>query len=358
METEIIKKKRGRKPKNREIVEINNLNKTFEQVNVADKKKRGRKKKYEIENFNKIINRDLFSNFNHSIAYSDDEEYTQVNNSITVPSSLNTHTESKQVKNILFGNLNITVSKKINDSNINNSTTIRTNIDVEKENNLVHTKRRTTIVENEYSDEEKEIPIEEILNLNQDNFEKYYKNNKKYLSNFTENNKEQHLKRLRVITTLKNVIKDSVWPEKTDVCCWWCCHKFNNSPCTLPIKYDEYKKKYDFVGIFCSWNCTKSYNLHKKDHKMYERAQLITLIVKQLYGIESAISIKSAPYRECLKMFGGYMTIEEFRNEFSIVDAYKLNLTNFNYIYPEITEVTNVNVKKTNNNLRLTRIKN
>ena len=73
-ESLIIKKKRGRKPKNRDINEQieSNLNQ------ITEKKKRGRKKKYEIDNFNKIVNRDLPNNFNHKIAYSDDEEYDQI----------------------------------------------------------------------------------------------------------------------------------------------------------------------------------------------------------------------------------------------------------------------------------------
>jgi hypothetical protein len=82
---------------------------------------------------------------------------------------------------------------------------------------------------------------------------------------------------------------------------------------------------------------------------------LITLLEKKMYGITSAITIKSAPFRECLKMFGGYMTIEEFRNDFSIVDEYQLNLIKFRYVYPEITEVTNINVKSNKNKLRISR---
>ena len=77
-----------------------------------------------------------------------------------------------------------------------------------------------------------------------------------------------------------------------------------------------------------------------------------------MHGIESAISIKSAPFRECLKLFGGYLTIEEFRNSFFKVDSYNLNLLNFKYIYPEITEVTKLDiVSNNNNNLRLCRNK-
>jgi hypothetical protein len=46
---------------------------------------------------------------------------------------------------------------------------------------------------------------------------------------------------------------------------------------------------------------------------------------------------------------------EEFRNDFSIVDEYQLNLIKFRYVYPEITEVTNINVKSNKNKLRISR---
>ena len=321
----LTKKKRGRKPKNVYI---------SEQVPemVTEKKKRGRKKKYEIENFEKNLNREQLNNFNHNIIYSDDDEKCEI-----IP--------DKQIKKISFGNLDITVSKKVDPVQIE-----------EYRSNMKTTGKESCIDENEYSDEETEIPIENVLSLNQENFEKYYKDRKKYISEFNTTSVDKSLKRLRVVTTLKNVITEDEWPEKTDTCCWWCCHKFTTSPCTLPIKYDSLRKRYTFVGIFCSWNCTKAYNFDKNDQRKYERAGLITLLIKELYNIEECIIIKSAPYRQTLKMFGGYMSIDEFRNNSSVVDSYHMNLRNYNYIYPEITEVTNVNVKSEKKNLRLSRV--
>jgi hypothetical protein len=329
----VIKKKRGRKPKNHNVELVNQ-----EQTTIIEKKKRGRKKKYEIENFEKILNRDLLNNFNHNIAYSDDDEANVENN-------------DKQVKKISFGNLDITVSKQVNtvDDYRNN---IIQGIKTTSTNEPMEDRCGNCMIdENEYSDEEKELPMEAVLDLNQQKFESYYKNNKKYISS----EKDQKLKRFRIVTTLKNTISEDNWPSKTKVCCWWCCHQFNNTPCTLPLSYDSYKNTFTFTGIFCSWNCTKAYNFNKNDHKKFERGELITLLVKKMYGITSAITIKSAPFRECLKMFGGYMTIEEFRNDFSIVDEYQLNLIKFRYVYPEITEVTNINVKSNKNKLRISR---
>ena len=327
-----VKKKRGRKPKNFYNTETDEIKET---AVLVEKKKRGRKKKYEIENSDKILNRNEVNNFDHKIAYSDDEE---------VP------IEDKCVKKIAFGNLDITVSKKMNESSDKYRDTIL-------KSNKGSTNTNINIDEWE-SDEEKEIPIENILNLNQENFEKYYKGVKKYVpgtfSEIADNN--ESIKRIRVVTCIKNVLNFDEWPDKTDICCWWCCHKFDNTSCTLPTKYDSLRKRFTFVGVFCSWNCTKAYNFDKCDCLVGQRSGLITLLVQQMYGITRAINIKAAPPRQALKMFGGYLSINEFRNNQSIVDSYHLKLLNYNYIYPEITEVTNVKFKSTAKNLRLSRV--
>ena len=328
--SEEIKKKRGRKPKN------TSESSTPSDSIIIEKKKRGRKKKYEVENFYKLKNKDLMNNFDHNIVYSDDDETNQ------------NGSNEKQIKKVSFGNLDIIVSKTIKEDDNYRNNIINEINKASKINSLIN--------ENEYSDEEEIIPVESIINLNQENFEKYYKENVKYNTKESENfNKEKSIKRLRVVTTLKNVIKDSRFPEKTNVCCWWCCHQFDTSPCTLPIDYDPSRKKYTFIGIFCSWNCTKSYNLNSISNKKFERSELITLLIKQIYGITHAVGIKSAPPRESLKMFGGYMDISEFRNDFSIVSEYNINLIKFNYIYPEVTEITNLNIKNNKKNLRLSR---
>ena len=342
--SDIVKKKRGRKPKNfytdlETQVSLPVVSETNE------KKKRGRKKKYEIENFKKINNREQLNNFNHHIAYSDDDDPIETDN----------------VKKVSFGNLDITVVKKnsTDQENFRNKFSIPTPKPTPNSNLILNPEVNETnsvINENEYSsDEEKEIPIENILSLNQENFEKYYKENKKYVTDFSETIKDQSLKRIRVISTLKNVITESEWPEKVESCCWWCCHPFECSPCTLPYKYDSLRKRFYFIGVFCSWSCTKSYNFERNDHKKYERSGLITLLIQQLYGITKAIAIKTAPPRQSLKMFGGYMNITEFRNTDSVVDAFKINQLNFNFTHPEITEVTNVKIKKEKKDLRLTR---
>jgi hypothetical protein len=77
-------------------------------------------------------------------------------------------------------------------------------------------------------------------------------------------------------------------------------------------------------------------------------------LVQQIYGIRQAIGIKPAPPRQTLKMFGGYLEIDEFRAP-SDIDGYQINLVKFNYIHPEITEIRNVKSKPEKKTLRLSR---
>jgi hypothetical protein len=315
------KKKRGRKPKNH----------TFEDEQppvVVEKKKRGRKKKYEIENFEKILHRDNENNFNHNVVYSDDE---------------NVITEDSCVKKISFGNLDITVSKKIENEDISQF-------------KLKTRASGILINQDEYSsDEEKEVDVSSFVNNVQT-----FSENKKYIPKIASecNNVGESLKNIKIFTTTKNQINEPTqWPDTCDVCCWWCCHKFKNAPCTLPTKYDPLRKRFTFCGLFCSWSCVKAYNFDRSDHKKYECSSLISLLLQQLYGTAQAIRVKPAPPKQCLKMFGGYLDIDDFRDPDIDISGYHLNLIKFNYIYPEIIEVRNVKVKQEKKNLRLCRPK-
>jgi hypothetical protein len=107
-----------------------------------------------------------------------------------------------------------------------------------------------------------------------------------------------------------NANNEKTWPESTNTYCWWCCHPFTNTPCSLPEYYK--KEKFYVSGCFCSFNCTASYNFSKNDDDIWERFSLLNLMYKKLYN-HKFVKINLAPPRETLKIFGGYLSIEEFR---------------------------------------------
>jgi hypothetical protein len=277
---------------------------------------------FRIENFEKILHRDSENNFNHHIIYSDDESAS---------------VEADCVKKVSFGNLDITVSKKTETEDINEFKfkTRASGILIDKD---------------EYSsDEDKEVPIE--------SFVKTFSQEKSYTPKIVSECKTELnvAKKINVFTTTKEQVKECTeWPETCNVCCWWCCHTFEGTPCTLPIKYDSHRKRFTFVGLFCSWNCVKAYNADRNSHQRHECTSLISLLIQQLHGITKSVNIKAAPPRQTLKMFGGYLDIDEFRGPRG-VDEYKMNLIMFNYIYPQITEITHVKQKCEKKNLRLSR---
>jgi hypothetical protein len=96
--------------------------------------------------------------------------------------------------------------------------------------------------------------------------------------------------------------------------CWWCCHEIPDEPLRLPYKYDPMKDKFSIMGAFCSWGCMKTFNLDRNgvNHGGIV-CQNILLMRKKLCGTRYSLGIQCAPNRFALKMFGGQLTIEEFR---------------------------------------------
>ena len=105
-------------------------------------------------------------------------------------------------------------------------------------------------------------------------------------------------------------------PEQTDVYCFWCCHGFTGRPCVLPQACIE--SVWRVYGNFCSPSCGLSYLMNETmdTHIRWERIALLS----RLYGGER---IYPAPSRECLAVFGGTMTIDEYR---TLVDEHKLRV--------------------------------
>jgi hypothetical protein len=190
--------------------------------------------------------------------------------------------------------------------------------------------------------------------------------------------KEEDIKINKVIKkNLRNILyefiqsnNDKTWPESTNIHCWWCCNQFNNTPCAIPEYYK--KEKFYVNGCFCSFNCAASYNFNKNDNNMWERYSLLNLMYKKLFN-QKIVKIDLAPPREVLKMFGGYMSIEEFRENslrsekvftvikpplISIIPKIEENISNINKSLKNNNSIINENIlNKTQNTLKLKRNK-
>ena len=102
------------------------------------------------------------------------------------------------------------------------------------------------------------------------------------------------------------------WPSSTDQWCWYCCHPFEGQPLPMPINHDDKRDVFHVMGTFCSWPCIKAYNSDSSSYMKSVISNYITLFHKRCTG--QLRGIRSAPPRQALRVFGGAMSIEQFRD--------------------------------------------
>ncbi len=132
------------------------------------------------------------------------------------------------------------------------------------------------------------------------------------------------------------------WVHRTNVCCHWCCEKFENIPIGLPVKIIE--EKYYVIGVFCSFECAAAYNFDMNDEQVWDRYTMLNTLYNEIQNSinndsddladpnKEFIKIKPAPNRYLLDKFGGPLTIDEFRKS-------NMNYINYNLIYPPLISV-------------------
>lgn len=93
--------------------------------------------------------------------------------------------------------------------------------------------------------------------------------------------------------------------------CWWCCHPWEGPDVHLPIRYDDRTRKFTTIGHFCSFECAKAWGMDNGGSRWGEMLEFLALYRKHAMGKYTPTAL--APKRQTLKMFGGPLTIEEFR---------------------------------------------
>lgn len=110
------------------------------------------------------------------------------------------------------------------------------------------------------------------------------------------------------------------WPDKTDLCCWWCSHPFTWAPFPMPYSYDPRNDRYRVTGIFCGPSCAKAFAANRQYTNIQNITSWISIIAKEYYGyvdrFGGIIHIPVAPARELLQMFCGPkgLSIKQFRS--------------------------------------------
>ena len=108
------------------------------------------------------------------------------------------------------------------------------------------------------------------------------------------------------------------WPPANfeDVACWHCCHSLpaGAQPICLPNTYDRKKGVFHVYGFFCSIHCAKAYLMEHSGFASGEKLLLLHYLAAKHFGHSGEV-VTPAPPRHRLKMFGGDLSIEAFRQE-------------------------------------------
>jgi hypothetical protein len=78
----------------------------------------------------------------------------------------------------------------------------------------------------------------------------------------------------------------------------------------IPVSYNSVKDVFETYGHFCSIGCMKAYNHNEPLSKKVNQISLISLYLHK-HGIPD--NDEYAPPRQMLNVFGGPMTLDEFR---------------------------------------------
>lgn len=108
---------------------------------------------------------------------------------------------------------------------------------------------------------------------------------------------------------------DPRWLQPMEgVACFHCCHEFETVPVWIPQSLDSRGVYWVRPTPFCSLNCAKAHLVEMNSFSSSQQMMLLHRVARDIYGHRDE-SIVSAPARQCLRLFGGVMSIEEFRAE-------------------------------------------
>jgi hypothetical protein len=107
------------------------------------------------------------------------------------------------------------------------------------------------------------------------------------------------------------------WPTRTDVWCFHCAHPFATMPVPLVSRYDYERRQAVCFGNFCSPNCGRAYAQEHRPLSWSQAMIFYTKMLSECFGIPVDTPGRAAWPKERLKVFGGDLTIEEFRAGFA-----------------------------------------
>lgn len=133
-------------------------------------------------------------------------------------------------------------------------------------------------------------------------------------SDILESVQTSHVAERFTTDTMRDILARTKSPTySSNTACFWCCHSFRWKATVLPLSYDAYENMYGCEGHYCSPECALSTlyaDSSLSDVARWTRHALLSDMYRSLYKDKD---ITPAPPRTTLRMFGGPLDIEQYR---------------------------------------------
>ena len=121
-------------------------------------------------------------------------------------------------------------------------------------------------------------------------------------------------KRKRAEPNTQRWWKPDNWPLFTNVVCFNCSHPVPEDivPLVMPVRYDRAVNTWHCRGVFCTWSCMLRFQRENYQAETPIK-EYINVMYRFLHGTPPE-ALQPAPPRHRLTMYGGDLTIDEYRS--------------------------------------------
>lgn len=117
-----------------------------------------------------------------------------------------------------------------------------------------------------------------------------------------------------VYTLMKSFRESERWPQRTQVFCWWDSHPFTTMPIAIPTSYNQVNQSFCVYGCFCSFQCALAYKKYDRNLDSVDTSLLYFFFNKITNNKVNLSNLKPAPPRQMLSIFGGSLSIDQYRD--------------------------------------------
>ena len=129
-------------------------------------------------------------------------------------------------------------------------------------------------------------------------------------ANFSENMAHQGETCIHPLSELR--MHDPRWLQPMNgIHCFHCCQPLDKAPVWLPQSLDERGIYWVRPTPFCSLSCAKAHLIAGNPFDAAQQLLLLNRVARDVYKFKG--KIVTAPPRQCLRMFGGNMEVDEFK---------------------------------------------